>query len=155
MLNFLCLRRNVFANLFKIASIPSYCSFTKMYLLMLKFWFFTTPPPKEKKTYGRKVFPNSVALVKRQSPGAVLRLVATLKCLRTFPKPRVNDSASVLVVLNYQECWLEPVRTVSLSLGRHVETLVTALPGASHTRISELHFPVAHIAGSPVGHWIL
>ena len=120
----------------------------------LNFDFSPPPPqPKDKKTYGRKVFPNSVALVKRQSPGAVLRLVATLKCLRTFPKPRVNDSASVLVVLNYQECWLEPVRTVSLSLGRHVETAVTALPGASHTCISELHFPVAHTAGSPVGHW--
>lgn len=112
-------------------------------------------PPKEKKTYRRKVFPNSVALVKRQSLGAVLRLVATLKCLRTFPKPRVNDSASVLVVLNYQECWLEPVGTVSLSLGCHLETAVAALPGASHTCISELHFPGAHIAGSPVGHWIL
>ena len=97
------------------------------------------------------MFPNSVGLLKQQSPGAVLRLVATLKYLRTFPKPRVNDSASVLVVLSYQECWLEPVGTVSLSLGRHVETAVPAVPGASRKRTLESHLPGTHIAGSPAG----
>ena len=98
------------------------------------------------------MFPNCVGLVKRQSPGAVLRLIAPLKYLRTFPKSRVNDSASVLVVLSYRSAgWnLSELPTSARAATWKLLSQLSLVP-ATHALRSYI-LPGAHIAGSPAGH---